>query len=210
MVESERGAVRPRLVVATGNAGKVREIEALLTDLPFEVSSLAGLPPVDFPEEGGDYAENAATKARVAAQTLGLPCVADDSGLEVDALGGAPGVYSARYGAPELDDAGRVAHLLAEIERSGASERSARFVCIAAFATPDGRVATRRGVCEGRIIAAPRGEGGFGYDPVFQPEGYDVSMAELPASTKDTISHRGRAFAELRTVIVDLLEPGAA
>jgi len=184
-------------VVATGNPGKVEEIRAILGDFPVTLRSLAEFEPLDFPEEGHDYEGNAVVKARVAARHTGCPALADDSGLEVEALGGGPGVRSARYGGPGLDDAGRVARLLAEIADAAPAARGARFVCVAACALPTGEVETARGECEGRILDAPRGAGGFGYDPVFQPEGESVSMAELPAEHKNRISHRGRAFRAL-------------
>jgi XTP/dITP diphosphohydrolase len=199
------GPERPRLVVASGNAGKVREIVALLADLPVEACSLAGWPPVAFPEEGLDYADNAIAKARAVAEQLGEAALADDSGLEVEALDGRPGPLSARYGGPGLDDAGRVRRLLEELGDRPATERRARFVCHAACATPDGRIAVAEGVCAGRILEAPRGEGGFGYDPVFLPDGHAVSMAELPAAVKDTISHRGRAIRRLLPALRGLL-----
>lgn len=201
---------RPRLVVASGNAGKVREIVALLADLPVEVRSLSGLPPVAFPEEGLDYAANAIAKARAVAEQLGEVALADDSGLEVEALDGRPGPLSARYGGPGLDDAARVARLLEELGDRPAAERRARFVCHAACATPDGRVEDAEGVCPGRILEAPRGEGGFGYDPVFLPDGHAVSMAELPAAVKDAISHRGRAIRRLLPALRALLDRPAA
>lgn len=158
--------------------------------------SLAGLAPVAFPEEGGDYAENARVKALVAARSIGLPCVADDSGLEVEALGGRPGVYSARYGGPGLDDRGRLERLLAELADVPAPRR-ARFYCVAACGWPDGRSEIAEGACEGVILEAPRGEGGFGYDPIFAPEGFSRAMAELDRDEKDALSHRGRAFRAL-------------
>lgn len=192
------GAER-RIVVASQNPGKAREIARILSD--WEVSSLADHPPVDFPEEGGDYTENARVKARVAAKTIGLPCVADDSGLEVDALEGRPGAYSARYGGPGLDDEGRWRKLLEELE-GVPSPRGARFYCVAACAWPDGESVVAEGECRGRILEAPRGEGGFGYDPVFAPDaGGGRSMAELAREEKDAISHRGRALEALAPLV---------
>jgi len=194
------------VVVATSNAGKLREISAMLADPSFEMCSLEGLGQVVFPEEGDDYEANAIGKARAVAEQLGEWAVADDSGLEVAMLGGRPGVHSARYGGALLDDAGRVKRLLHEMAEQGASQpandRSARFVCVAVLATPDGRILIRRGECPGRILGAPRGVGGFGYDPIFQPEGQRVSMAELGSEEKDRISHRGRAFEALRAVLL--------
>lgn len=188
-------------MVASQNPGKAREIARILEG--WEVGSLADHPTVDFPEEGGDYAENARVKARVAARAIGLPCVADDSGLEVDALGGAPGAYSARYGGPGLDDRGRWQKLLHELTNV-APPRRARFYCVAACAWPDGGVVIADGACHGEILDTPRGDGGFGYDPVFAPEeGGGRSMAELSRSEKDALSHRGHAFAALAAKIAE-------
>lgn len=187
-----------RIVVASQNPGKAREIGRILTR--FEVLSLSDFPSVDFPEEGGDYFENARVKALTAAQAVGLPCVADDSGLEVEALGGAPGPYSARYGGPGLDDQGRYEALLVELANAPAP-RAARFFCVAACAWPDGRSVLAEGSCEGVILDSPRGEGGFGYDPIFSPTGFDCAMAELSREQKDGLSHRGRAFGALEAAI---------
>ena len=201
-----RGA--PVLVVATGNAGKLAELRALLAPLPLRVAGLAEFPPVDLPEEGDDYAANAEAKARAAAFALALPALGDDSGLEVDALGGAPGPRSARYGGPGLADADRTALLLRELGARG-GDRRARFVCVAALALPDGAVRSARGTCEGRIGRAPRGANGFGYDPVFEPDlpGGDAgrTFAELDAAAKDHLSHRGRAVRALLPAIRELL-----
>ncbi len=205
MTDSEgRSAARADLrtgrsiVVASQNPGKAREIGRILTG--FDVLSLAEFPPVHFPEEGGDYFENARVKALTAARLVGLPCVADDSGLEVEALGGAPGPYSARYGGPGLDDQGRCQALLVELANAP-MPRAARFFCAAACAWPDGRSALAEGSCEGVILKAPSGEGGFGYDPVFSPTGFDCAMAELTREQKDGLSHRGRAFRALKAAI---------
>ena len=184
-------------IVATKNAGKLAEMRALLGDLPLALRSLADLPRIELPPEGDDYAANAVAKARAVALATGLPALGDDSGLEVDALGGRPGVNSARYGGPGRDDAARVALLLHELASVPEAQRSARFVCVVALVTPDGDSRMARGSCEGRILAAPRGAGGFGYDPVFAPEGRDVSLAELPADEKNRLSHRGRAVVAL-------------
>ena len=189
-----------RLVLATGNAGKLREIRSLLADL-CEVVGLDAFPEVALPEEGEDYRENAAAKARSAARATGLPALGDDSGIEVEALGGAPGPLSARYGGAALDAAGRNAHLLAALAEVPVGRRAARFYCVAALALPDGRVETADGECRGRILAAPSGDAGFGYDPIFEPEGFDVSMAELPEAEKNRLSHRGRAIAALRPAL---------
>jgi len=187
-----------RLVVASGNPGKCREIARILTG--FEILSLADFAPIDFPEEGADYAENARVKAAVAARSTGWPSVADDSGLEVEALEGRPGAYSARYGGPGLDDRGRLEKLLEELAGVPAPRR-ARFYCVAACAWPDGASEVADGFCEGVILDAPRGTSGFGYDPIFQPNGFDRAMAELDRTEKDGLSHRGRAFGALEPLI---------
>ena len=150
-----------RLWVASGNAGKVREIAGLLAACPLEVAPLPPDHGIAFPEEGDDYTANAIAKAKAVAAALGAPAVADDSGLEVDALGGGPGPRSARYGGPGLDDAGRVARLLAALEGVPVASRGARFYCVAACALPDGRSVTAAGECPGRIATGRRGRGGI-------------------------------------------------
>jgi len=185
------------LLLATGNRGKLREFAELLAPLGLELRSLAEFPDAQLPPEGDDYAQNAVAKARAAAAASGLAALGDDSGIEVSALGAAPGPHSARYGGPGLDDAARSARLVAALGASGSADRSARFVCVAALAEPDGELSVARGECPGRILPGPRGSKGFGYDPVFQPDGYELSMAELPAELKNRISHRGRALAAL-------------
>jgi XTP/dITP diphosphohydrolase len=197
-------AERPRVVLATGNAGKLREVQALLADC-CEVVGLAAFPGVTLPDEGDDYRANAVAKARSAARATGLPALGDDSGIEVEALGGAPGPRSARYGGPGLDAAARNARLLGALSGLPPERRGARFVCVVAAALPDGRTATAEGECRGRILDAPAGEGGFGYDPVFQPAGFAVSMAQLDEAEKNRLSHRGRALAALRPVLERLL-----
>ena len=184
---------QPHVVFATRNAGKAREVAAILADLDLRVAPLDD--GVALPEEGDEYAANAIAKALAAARATGCVALGDDSGLEVDALGGAPGPFSARYGGAGLDDAGRVAALLRALEAVPDPERGARFVCVAAVATPLGDVATARGVCVGRLLRAPRGAGGFGYDPIFAVG--ERTLAELPAAAKDALSHRGRAFRAL-------------
>jgi XTP/dITP diphosphohydrolase len=185
-------------VVATSNPGKLREIRAILAAAPVVLRALDANEGVRFPPEGEDYAENAIAKARAVASATGRPAVADDSGLEVTGLGGKPGPRSARYGGAGLDDAGRVTALLAAMSGLAGEARDARFVCVAALATPEGDVLTARGECAGRILGSPQGGGGFGYDPVFQAEeGLGRSMAELSDAEKHAISHRGRAFRML-------------
>lgn len=188
---------RRLLVVATTNRGKLREIEALLAGLPLRVVAASEIASIAYPEEGDDYEANALAKARTVAAALGEFAVADDSGLEVEALDGRPGARSARYGGPGLDDAGRAARLLAEVAGHPETSRRARFVCWAAFAEPSGRTASAMGICAGRLLTAPRGDGGFGYDPVFAPDGSERSLAEFTRAEKDAISHRGMALRRL-------------
>lgn len=187
-----------RFLVASGNAGKCREIARLFGGC--EILSLAAFPGVVLPEEGDDYVGNALAKAVAALEATGIASLADDSGLEVDALGGRPGVHSARYGGPLLDDRGRLDRLLNELV-GVAPPRSARFVCVAAAALPDGRRLTTRGICAGEIALSPRGEGGFGYDPIFVPTGCDGTWSELDADEKDRRSHRGQAFRALAALL---------
>ena len=189
---------RPRIVVASGNPGKAREIARILDH--YDVTSLAELPSIEFPEEGGDYFENARVKASVAARATGCLCVADDSGLEVDALNGAPGPFSARFGGVGLDDRGRLEALLTALDEVP-EPRAARFFCVAAVASPNGQSEIAEGSCLGTILRQARGEGGFGYDPIFQPAGEERVMAELDREEKDALSHRGRAFRALEPAI---------
>ncbi|MCI9625871.1 MAG: RdgB/HAM1 family non-canonical purine NTP pyrophosphatase [Clostridia bacterium] len=183
-----------KVVLASNNAGKLREFREILEGL-FEIVSLRELGLEADPEEtGSSFAENARIKAEYSCRLSGLPALADDSGLEVDALGGAPGIYSARY-APGTD-ADRVVKLLQDMEN--VEKRTARFVSVVALVYPDGRQVTARGTCEGVITRQPQGAGGFGYDPIFLPDGYDQTFGLLSAETKNSISHRGRAVRALR------------
>ncbi len=197
-----------RLLVATHNRGKMREYAALLADLPIEVTWLdaEGIDE-EVDETGVTFAENAVLKARAYAAMSGLLTWADDSGLEVDALDGRPGVYSARYGGPGLSDDARYRALLAELAGVPDAERTARFHCVVAIAQPGGEVVTADGVVEGTILHEARGSNGFGYDPVFFVAGYDASMAELPAEVKNRISHRARAAAGAKELLAHLLPP---
>ena len=189
-----------RLLLATRNAGKLRELEQLLGEAGLEgvvVETLAGHAEVGEVEETGEtFDENAHLKAAQVARATGLWTLAEDSGLEVEALGGAPGVLSARYAGRHGDNLANNERLLRELE--GVTDRQARFVCVAALARPDGQiVATERGVCRGSIVEKPRGARGFGYDPCFLPEEKDLTMAELSPGEKGAISHRGRALRAL-------------
>ncbi|HEV2764672.1 MAG TPA: RdgB/HAM1 family non-canonical purine NTP pyrophosphatase [Pyrinomonadaceae bacterium] len=185
----------PELLIATRNEGKAREFAQMLRDFPLRVRGLAEFPDTTEVEEtGATFAENASLKARAYAAQTGLWTLADDSGLEVEALGGAPGVYSARYGGL-LTDAERTAHLLEELARTGDPERRARFVCVIALSLPPAPdIRLFEETCEGRIARAPLGGFGFGYDPVFVPDGHRHTFGELPANAKDQLSHRARAL----------------
>jgi XTP/dITP diphosphohydrolase len=191
------------LVVATGNPGKVRELTALLAGIPFEIRTLADYPGFVMPEETGTtYEANALIKARAAAAHTRELALGDDSGIEVTALGGKPGVRSARFGGPGLDDRGRVAHLLQLIDAVPDAERAARFVCVIALVAPDGSETLVEGACEGKIIRAPRGAEGFGYDPVFYYPPLGATFGELPDAQKATVSHRGLAAAAARAALI--------
>ncbi len=172
--------------------------------------ALGEVPGARLPEETGDsYAANALLKARAAAALTGALALADDSGLEVDALGGAPGVHSARYGGPELDDAGRCARLLEALRDVPAERRTARFRCVIALACPDGRHRLVEGMAEGLILAAPRGRGGFGYDPLFYYPPLGRTFAELTEAEKAEVSHRGRAMRAARALLRECYTAGA-
>ena len=188
-----------RLVLATANPGKVRELGELVTRWgPVAVVALDTFPGVRCPEETGDtYEENAIAKATAIAAATGLPALGDDSGLEVDALGGAPGVRSARWAGESATDADRIAKLLAALRDVPAAGRGARFRCVVALAWPDGRVETAAGECAGAIAAAPRGAGGFGYDPVFIAAELGRTFGEAAADDKRRLSHRARALEAL-------------
>ena len=182
-----------KFVLATHNPGKLREMSAILAELGVEVVMPAELGvTVDVEETGETFAENAMLKAKAVCAAAGLPAIADDSGLCVDALNGAPGVYSARYGGPELDDRGRYLLLLSSMR--GAPTRAAHFVCAVACAYPNGDELTASGRCDGAIAFAPMGDGGFGYDPVFLLPEKAKTFAQLTEEEKDALSHRGKAL----------------
>ena len=188
------------LLIGTGNPGKVREIKNILANSGWSFSLLEQFPAVDPPEENGtSYAENAIAKASYYALTTGMYALADDSGLEVDALSGAPGVFSARYAGENATDADRRALLLTELAKENNTSRRARFVAVVAISDATGSVLNvSEGICEGKIISSPRGESGFGYDPLFVPDGYDQTFAELAEEIKNRISHRARALMKTR------------
>ena len=189
-----------RLVIATANAGKLREFRALLAGLPFEPVSQAALGVAPVPETGCSFASNALIKSRHAAAGTGAAAIADDSGLEVDALGGAPGIYSARYAGEGADDAANNAKLLAALAGVPGPERTARYRCALVFVQgpEDPSPITAEGVWEGFILESPRGAGGFGYDPYFWLPELGATAAELDPEHKNRLSHRGTALESLR------------
>lgn len=196
-----------RLLIATHNRGKLREYQEMLDDLPVELVTLDDVGIHDDVEETGTtLAENARLKAMAYARASGLLTLADDSGLEVDALGGEPGVYSKRYAGENKSDAERNRFLLDKLHTVPAGKRTARFRCAIAIATPDGKLWETDGVCEGEIGFEPRGTNGFGYDPIFQVRERGVRMAELPAAEKNQISHRARATEKARVILRKIVE----
>jgi len=193
------------LVVATRNAGKLREIRHLLEGEGVRVLGLDAFPALpEVIEDGATFAANAAKKAETIARLTGRPCLADDSGLVVDALHGAPGVHSARYAGTPGDDAANNARLLRELAQVPAGQRQAAFCCVMALCRPGRETTLFEGRVDGHILHAPRGDGGFGYDPLFLVAGADRTMAELSLAEKNRISHRGQA---LRLVMASLTAP---
>ena len=188
-----------KIVLASGNPGKAREVRAALLGMGVELllPHEAGFR-FDVEETGSTYAENALIKARAACEESGLPALADDSGVEVDSLPGELGVRSARFGGDGLDDSGRNALLLEKMREVPEAERGARYACVLAFVKPDGWFGFFEGVLGGRILRAPRGEGGFGYDPLMYLPEHGCAVSELPLDLKNRISHRGLALAEFR------------
>lgn len=194
-----------KIVVATNNAKKLEELRRILDGLDVQLLTMDELGLESPVEDGDTFEDNALIKARAAVAATDLPALADDSGLEVDALDGAPGVHSAYYAGVETDDLANNHKLIAELHAIPAADRTARFVCAAALVTPDGREWTTRGTMEGRIIDEPRGTNGFGYDPHFVSEGETRTNGELPPHEKDARSHRGAAFRAIRPKVEALL-----
>jgi XTP/dITP diphosphohydrolase len=183
----------PQLVVATSNPGKLKEMQVYLTDPTLPWKLVLKPEEIEIEETGSTFLENAILKASQVAQAMGEWAIADDSGLMVDALDGVPGIYSARYGASDVD---RIQRLLKELGDN--PNRHAQFVCAIAVAHPDGAIVLQtEGICRGEILSAPRGSGGFGYDPIFYVPDYQQTFAEMPSTLKDEVSHRGRAFQAL-------------
>jgi XTP/dITP diphosphohydrolase len=198
--------VTVELVLATRNAHKVEELQRILAGSDLRILGLDSFPDApEVPETGVTFAENAILKARHAALGSGLPALADDSGLEVDALDGAPGVYSARYAGEAADDEANRQRLIAELARVPLATRTGRFRCAIAVALPDGAVEAVEGRCEGVLITEPRGSEGFGYDPLFLLPERGLTMAELPLAEKNVISHRGRATVLVLPVLRRML-----
>lgn len=199
-----------RIVLATRNQGKIGEVQHILTEvvaeLGLEVVGVGAFPElVDVVEDGVTFAENALKKAEYAARATGLPALADDSGLAVDVLGGAPGIFSARWAGRHGDDIANLELLLAQLSDVPDVHRGAAFVCAAALALPDGRTLVREGRFEGTLTRAPRGTNGFGYDPILQVTGDTRTSAELPPEEKNAISHRGKAFRALASELAAYL-----
>ncbi len=200
---------RMRLLIATHNRGKLVEYEELLAGLPFELATLndAGIVE-DVPENGATFAENARIKALAYAPQSGLLTLADDSGLEVDALGGDPGIYSKRYAGDGASDPERIALLLKKLQGVPEGKRTARFRCVIAIARPNGDLWQTEGTCEGEIAFSPRGTHGFGYDPIFYFPALGKTMAELPPAEKNKLSHRARAAKGAREVLGQIMRKG--
>ena len=193
-----------RVILATMNAGKLAEVAAIVGSAA-DVEGFEALTEIELPpEEGATYEQNALAKGRAVAGGVGVAALADDSGLEVDALDGVPGVRSSRYAGPACDPQANNEKLLRELGGVPVCERGARFVCVAALVTADGREWLARGEVEGRIAESPRGTGGFGYDPLFVPAGYERTFAEMAPAEKNEISHRARAAQRARPILEKL------
>ena len=196
-----------KFVFASHNKGKIQEVQEILAPFGIEIEPI----PADFPEieeNGTSFEENAKIKARAVCQATGLPAVADESGLTVDALDGFPGIHSARWAGPEANDHDRNQLLLEKLLSVPEEQRGAQFVCVAACVFPDGRELAVRGQCRGTILGEEHGSGGFGYDPVFCVPEYGCTFGELASDVKNSISHRARAFTALGSALRTLLQEG--
>ena len=194
-----------RIIAASANAHKIKEIKAITKKFGMDVVSRdeAGVPPFEIVEDGQTFEENSYKKAFAIMQASGETTIADDSGLMVDYLGGAPGVYSARFAGDHCDDERNNQKLLGMLEGLADSERTAKFVSVITMIFPDGQTLVARGECPGRIIEMPTGENGFGYDPLFVPDGYDKTFAQLSEEEKNAISHRARALQKLEELLAE-------
>jgi XTP/dITP diphosphohydrolase len=196
-------AFPPRIAIASRNPHKLREVTRICADWPvtwLTIDDHEG-PWPEVEETGSTYLDNARLKGVAGAAALDLPALADDSGIEVDALGGRPGPRSARFAGEDVSDERNLQELIRSLKGVPGSGRTARYRCVALLAHPDGREVYAEGVCEGTLVSKPRGAGGFGYDPIFVPAGWDRTMAELMDDEKDRISHRGRALRALRELV---------
>jgi XTP/dITP diphosphohydrolase len=206
--DADREPARPRLVLATANEHKLAELTRILEAgrVEVELAGLAEFPGApDVAETGATFADNALLKAEAIAEFTGLPAVADDSGLCVDALNGMPGVLSARWAGGHGDDGANLRLVLAQLSDVPDERRGAQFVCAAALVLPSGKEHVSEGTVHGRLIREPRGTNGFGYDPIFVPDGSELTTAEMDPAAKDAISHRGRALRALAPVIAAML-----
>lgn len=198
-----------KLVLATRNPGKIAEFRRILEELHPRSIDLVGLehfPELqDVEETGQTFFENALLKARIVCRETGLPAIADDSGLCIDALGGAPGVFSARWSGVHGNDQGNIDKVLAQLQAISDAGRGAHFTCVTAFVMPDGREVSAEGILSGTILRQPIGDNGFGYDPIFLPDGSDLSLAQLDAEMKDSISHRGQSLRVIAPRVAALL-----
>jgi XTP/dITP diphosphohydrolase len=194
-----------KLLVGTNNVGKIKELNDLLENLPVEICGLEHFENIaDVEETGATFAENAVLKAKSYARQTGIWALSDDSGLEVQALGGAPGVFSARYAGENAGDEKRIGKLLDELAAKNTEIRRARFVCVMALADENGDIKfLAEGVCEGEIALKPRGNNGFGYDPIFIPDGFEQTFGELSSTVKREISHRARAIQKIMRFLRD-------
>ena len=193
-----------RIAIASRNQHKLRELARICADWPTTWVTVETEDPARFPdveETGETYLDNALLKARAVAEALGIPAIADDSGIEVDALGGKPGPRSARYAGEHASDEDNLLALMQAVRGVPRGGRTARYRCAAAIAWPGGEELNAEGVCDGELVPKPTGDRGFGYDPIFVPNGWETTMAQLTDQQKDRISHRGRAFRALRTQI---------
>jgi XTP/dITP diphosphohydrolase len=201
--------VKHTLVLATRNNGKIVEFRRILDSLAPGEIDLVGVDQfpdlIDVEETGKTFEENALLKAHYTARATGLPAISDDSGLCVDALNGDPGIYSARWAGVHGDDKANLEKILGQLMQVPDENRGAHFTCVAALALPDGREHVEEGVFQGRILHAPIGENGFGYDPIFAPLGMSISSAQMNASEKDSISHRGKALREIAPHVIQML-----
>ena len=199
-----------KLVIATRNAGKITELRRILDSLSDGAIELVGVDQfpelVDVQETGSTFKENSLLKAKYTAAMTGLPSIADDSGICIDALGGAPGIFSARWAGIHGNDKANVEKVLDELKDVPDYKRGAHFICVAALAMPDGREMVEEGLFHGHILRAPIGDQGFGYDPIFSPLGMSISLAQMSAEEKDAVSHRGKSLRALAPHVMEMLE----